>query len=209
MHRRSAVLAMIRMRTRQRGVALLEVGLALVVLSTAFLAMAMLLSNTARGLRSGQAMAKAAALASDISEQMRSNRAAVEGVAPGRGFVLEGTYDALSQANALTTPTCGGRFVRPPDVDVSLEDCTDAKGLADFSVASWLAQAQTSLPGGAASIVDLGLTRRRIVLAWMEPLTDRNNGAAAPITDTNCSLVTTLAVSAASGLRCVVLDFSL
>jgi Tfp pilus assembly protein PilV len=171
--------------------------------------MAMLLTNTARGLRSGHAMVKAAALASDISEQMRANRAAAEALAPGRGFVLEGSYGTLSQVGALPTPTCGGRFVRPPDTEVLLPACTDAKGFADFSVASWLTQAQTSLPGGAASIVDLGLTRRRIVLAWMEPLTDRKDGVVAPLTDGSCGLVPTLQAKAASGVRCLVLDFSL
>lgn len=192
---------MTRMRARQRGVALLEVGLALVVLSTALLAMAMLLTNTARGLRSGQAMVKAAALASDISEQMRSNPAAVQAVGADRGFKKEGSYDALSTPDAVTTPSCGGG---------GLVACTRAKDFADFAVASWQTQAQNSLPSGAASLIDLDLNRRRIVLAWKEPVTDRVNGVITPFTDSKCFLGTLAApVAVPSGVRCLTLEFSL
>ena len=64
-------------RHRQRGVALLEVGIAMMVMSVAFLAIAMLVASSARNQRSGQAMVRAAALANDIAEQMRANRGAV------------------------------------------------------------------------------------------------------------------------------------
>jgi type II secretory pathway pseudopilin PulG len=194
---------------RQRGVALLEVAIAMGVMSVAFLAIAMLVATTARSQRSGQAMVRAAALANDIAEQMRANRNAVEAVAPGRGFVLEEAYAVLTMTDALAVPTCGGRFVRPPSIDQQLKACDTAKGFADFALASWLTQVQTSLPGGAGSVVDLTGGRRRIAIAWTEPLTDRSEGKPAPLTDKGCDQVPTLKIEGASGVRCLIMDFSL
>jgi type IV pilus modification protein PilV len=196
-------------RHLQRGVALLEVGVAMLVLSVAFLGIAMLVTNTARAQRSGQAMVRAAALATDIAEQMRANRSAVEALATDRGFVLEDTYAALTASDALSVPTCGGRFVRPPSTDVALPPCATAKGFADFALAAWLAQVQTSLPAGAGSVVDLGNARRRIVVAWSEPSIDRANGAPAPITDPQCDNAPKFQIAAKSGVRCLVMEFTL
>jgi type IV pilus modification protein PilV len=194
---------------RQRGVALIEVGIAMMVLSVAFLAIAMLAASTARNQRSGQAMVRAAALANDIAEQMRSNRGAVEAAAPDRGFVLQKTYEALTDAGALAVPTCGGHFIRPPSTDLRLDACGNAKGFADFALAVWLTQVQTTLPGGAGTVVDLGGTRRRIAVAWTEPSRNRQNGAPAPLTDAQCAQVPTLQVPASTGVRCLVLEFTL
>lgn len=181
----------------------------MVVLSVAFLAIAVLVASTARAQRSGQAMVRAAALVNDMAEQMRANRGAVEALAPDRGFVLQDSYDALSQPSALDVPTCGGRFVRPPSTDVVLPVCTNAKGFADFALASWLTQVQTSLPGGAGTVVDLGGPRRRIAVAWTEPSTDRKNGSPSPVTDAQCAQVSTLSVGSGRGVRCLVMEFTL
>lgn len=196
-------------RLRQRGVALIEVGVAMLVLSVAFLAIAVLVAGTARAQRSGQAMVRAAALVNDMAEQMRANRGAVEASAADRGFVLQDTYDALSQPGALAVPSCGGRFVRPPSTDLVLPVCASAKGFADFALAAWLTQVQTSLPGGAGTVVDLGGTRRRIAVAWTEPSVDRKDGAPSPITDAQCAQVPTLSVGTAKGVRCLVMEFTL
>ena len=123
--------------------------------------------------------------------------------------MLSGTYVALTQPDALAIPTCGGRYVRPPDTNTVLPACNTAKGFADFATASWLTQVQTTLPSGAGSIIDVGGARRRIALAWIEPLTDRVSGAPTPLTDNSCALAPTLTVAAAAGVRCLVLDFSL
>jgi Tfp pilus assembly protein PilV len=197
------------LRHRQRGVALLEVGIAMMVLSVAFLGIAMLVASTARNQRSGQAMVRAAALANDIAEQMRANRGAVEAAAPDRGFVLQQTYAALTQPDALAVPSCGGRFVRPPSTDLLLPACGTAKTFADFALAAWLTQVQTSLPGGAGTVVDLGGVRRRIAVAWTEPSTDRVSGSPAPLTDGQCAQVATFAVAASQGVRCLILEFTL
>lgn len=196
-------------RHRQGGVALLEVAIAMGVMSVAFLAIAMMVATTARNQRSGQSMVRAAALANDIAEQMRANRSAVEGAAPNRGFVLQDAYATLTKPDALAVPDCGGRFVRPPNIDQQLRACSSAKGFADYALASWLTQVQTSLPGGAGSVIDLSGNRRRIAIAWTEPLTDRSDGKPAPITDKTCEQVPTLQVAQASGVRCLVMEFSL
>ncbi len=200
---------MMQKRSQQRGMALLEVGVAMVVLSVSFLAVGLTLASAARNQRSGQAMVRAAALANDMAEQMRANRAAVEGVAPNRGFVLSNTYAALTQLNALAVPTCGGQYDRPPSTSVTTPACTNAKGFADYAVAVWLTQVQTTLPGGAGAIVDTGGNHRRIAVAWVDPVTDKSNGAAAPLTDQACNNVSVLAVAANSGVRCLVMDFQL
>ena len=152
---------------RQAGLALFEVLAAMMVLSMSFLGTALLLAKTAKEERSALFMGRAASLASDMAERIRSSPAAMD------SYVLAQTYAAGSAE--VATPACGGLFTAPGRAPTPLNACTTAAGAASYDLASWQVQVQTNLPGGVGSITrgDNGNVRL-IVVGWNEPVLDRD-----------------------------------
>ncbi|TDM09373.1 MAG: type IV pilus modification protein PilV [Ideonella sp. MAG2] len=156
-------------RQGQQGIALFEVLIAMIVLSVSFLGTVLLLAKTAKAERSAIYMGRAASLASEMAERIRSSPAAAT------SYVLNQTYE--NGSGAVTAPTCGGLFVRPGAAPQNLPACTTAAAAAAFDLASWQVQLQANLPGGVGSIVQgTDSSQRTIVVGWQEPAVDRVNG---------------------------------
>lgn len=154
-------------KRQQSGLALFEVLAAMMVLSMSFLGTALLLAKTAKEERSALFMGRAASLASDMAERIRSSPAAMD------SYVLAQTYAAGSAD--VATPACGGLFTAPGRPPVSKGACTTAAGAASYDLASWQVQVQTNLPGGVGSITrDTNANVRMIVVGWNEPVVDRD-----------------------------------
>jgi type IV pilus modification protein PilV len=153
-------------KRRETGLALFEILAAMMVLSMSFLGTALLLAKTAKEERSALFMGRAATLASDMAERIRSSPAAMD------SYVLAQTYAAGSAE--VAAPTCGGRFAVPGKAPVDKDACTTAAGAAGYDLATWQVQVKTNLPGGVGSITQGGNGNiRMIVVGWSEPVVDR------------------------------------
>ncbi len=143
--------------TRQRGFTLLESLIALVVLSVGMLGIASLHVEGLRNGRTANVRTKAVALATDMTEKMRANRA---GARAGDYVVGDGGTGANND--------CADDLAGGPTAP-----CTPAQ-LAAHDIWLWkstLANAQTGLPAGAtASIASNGAVSPTftITVAWTE-----------------------------------------
>jgi type IV pilus assembly protein PilV len=144
-----------------RGFTLLEVLIALLVLSIGLLGLAALQTV---GLRSNQ-MATMRTIATqaayDITDRMRANP---DGLTTGNQYYVIGTAD--------TAPTIG--------TDCDATPCTSQQ-LANYDLNQWR-ESVTALPGGLSSIVQTtvgGVTTHTITVHWNE---DRDPA----VTGTNC-----------------------
>ncbi len=152
-------------RRRQTGLALFEVLAAMMVLSMSFLGTALLLAKTAKEERSALFMGKAASLASDMAERIRSSPAAID------SYILNQTY--ATGSGAVTAPACGGLFTAPGAAPLNLPSCANAPAAAAYDLASWRVQLQTNLPGGVGRIEKGSNTNvRTIIVGWNEPALD-------------------------------------
>lgn len=191
---------------RSRGIAMLEVAVAMVVLSASFLGIALVLAKNAREQRSAHFMGRAAQMATDMAERMQANR----GAALAGGYLVGGTYAALAQPD-INTPICGGLYTRPPAIKLNLPACTTTADAAAYDMANWRVQIQTSLAGGAGAILapaNAPANARTIVIAWSEPATDKKGGSPSPVVDSTCASQAP-GLNAPAGVRCYVMDIRL
>lgn len=182
-------------KRRQTGLALFEILAAMMVLSMSFLGTALLLAKTAKEERSALFMGRAASLASDMAERIRSSPAAMD------NYVLAQTYAAGSAD--VAAPTCGGLFTAPGQLPATKDPCTTAAGAAGYDLASWQVQVQTNLPGGVGSITrDTNANVRLIVVGWNEPVVDRDKDGKVADTRKDCPD----AFAAPPQVRCYVME---
>jgi len=142
---------------RERGVSLVEVLVALVVLSVGLLGVAALLVQSVQGTRTALYRTKAVNLVSDMADRIRAN--AVAGVA----YAGAGAVNACqSTADALSAP------------------CT-ADQLAADDLARWRTDIQDSfprvsnaIPAGTVEFFAGAPQTFRVSLAWQEPPTTQN-----------------------------------
>ena len=87
---------MIRARSAQRGVGLIEILVAVVLLSLGFLAAARMQVESMRSSQSAYFTSQANLLAADMVDRMRLNTTGV----------LAGLYDAVDTADAIADPNC-------------------------------------------------------------------------------------------------------
>ncbi|MDZ7814401.1 MAG: type IV pilus modification protein PilV [Ideonella sp.] len=181
-------------KPQQTGIALFEILAAMMVLSMSFLGTALLLAKTAKEERSAIFMGRAASLASDMAERIRSSPAAMD------NYLLAQTYDAGSAE--VTAPACGGLFTAPGKLPADKPACTNAAGAASYDLASWQVQVQSNLPGGVGRITAGSNSNvRTIVVGWSEPALDRESGTFIPVND-SCPKE----FSAPESVRCYVME---
>ena len=141
---------------REAGVSLIEVLVALLVVSFGVLAMSGLLTNATRYGKTSEFRAVATLLASDIADRMRAN---IPGVKNG-SYALAEKYERLSS---------------PPAENLN---CTEAKpctgdngaGMAAKDLADWRRALYFGLPGGAGYVsVKADGTAADVWVAWTDP----------------------------------------
>ena len=167
-------------RRQHSGLALFEVLAAMMVLSMSFLGTALLLAKTAKEERSALFMGRAASLASDMAERIRSSPAAID------SYILNQTY--ATGSGAVTAPACGGLYTAPseeegqPPVKLDLPACTNLADVAAYDLASWRVLLKTNLPGGVGRI-EKGSNNnvRTIIVGWNEPALDYNKTTGQPV----------------------------
>jgi len=123
-------------RVREAGFSLVEVLVAMFVVSIGILALAALLQGAMRYSKMGELRATATLLAGDIADRIRAN--------PGAGEAGPGGYD-LSDEDVASPPA-------PPHATCSSEAPCGPSELARLDVADWSARLHATLPQGVARI---------------------------------------------------------
>ena len=136
--------------SRQRGIALIEMLIAMLVTAFGLAAISLLLVATMQYGKMAQFQNSAQQLAAGYAEQMRANP---EGFTGGL-YNKTSTYSA--SASAVSVPTCA-----------NTSQCT-ATELAAIDAAQWRNKLRTNLPGGDAYVQRTG-NAADIWVMWLEP----------------------------------------
>jgi type IV pilus assembly protein PilV len=138
-----------------RGATLLEVLVAMLVMSIGLLGMAALQVAGTRANVSAWRHSQAVWLAYDMADRMRANQ---EGVANDRYGATGSTVSTASATNC-STGSC--------DCDTSTANCNDSN-MADFDLYEWGQQIKPAMgfPNGVGTITGLGDGRYRIRVMW-------------------------------------------
>lgn len=152
----------------QRGVSLLEVLIALVILTIGVLGTISLETNGIRFADSSWIRSNAVGFIDTMAERMRVNPQGV----------LAGDYDRITGPVAVAPPACDGSVCTPDQV-------------AQYDAAQWESEIAASLPGGygQVSYVSNGSPRiYRITVLWGEPGAPPAANAACPYDTTKYCL---------------------
>jgi type IV pilus assembly protein PilV len=179
----------------QSGATLIEVLVAVLLLSIGLLGMVGLQVRTMAYEKGATVRAAAANLVSDMSERIRANQGAGAAYVSNAG----GDHATLSAASpSLPSPNCYSAA------------CTIAE-LAAFDVAAWRISARSQLPAGVAVIESGGTGLYRITVAWTDK--DFVDDAGTLGTTATCTATTTgvaarnccpasLSIADNTGVRC-------
>lgn len=154
-----------RERVHQLGVSLIEVLVALLVVSFGILALSGLLASAARFGKTSEFRSVATLLASDMADRMRANKPSV----------ALGNYEML---NAYDPPEA-----EPPDAPAcaDLAKCTTAE-LAAQDVAEWNQALFHGLPGGQGYVAADGAQNPPVAadiwVAWLDPEASKDEAEA-------------------------------
>lgn len=136
----------------QKGVSLIEVLVALLVVSLGVLAMSGLLGTASRFGKTSEYRAVATLLAADLADRMRANAAAA----------ADGDYD-LEDEYSGDEPSAS-------DFACSVGDPCSRSEMADKDLAEWRMSLHEALPGGAGYVqVFPDLKVADLWVAWMDP----------------------------------------
>lgn len=169
---------------RQQGSSLLEVLIAILIMSFGLLALGGLAAAAQQYVKMAQFQSVGMALASDLGERMRGNVA---------GFQSDGYVRASAYSTAAVTV--------PPCADASA--CTFAE-MAAKDMAEWVGELRRRLPGGDAYVQRdaTNTLATDIWILWVDPET----AAPAFVANTNCPAT---ALTGAPKLRCMYYRISL
>lgn len=135
------------------GFSLLEVLIALVILSVGLLGIAAMMSTTLKANDSAYMRTQATELAYNMLDRMRANRSAA----------LGGSYNIALAATVANPPNCTGSGTVHPG-------CTPDQ-LAQFDLAQWKQDLAATLPGGDGSVgtsISGGATVATITVQWTD-----------------------------------------
>ncbi len=153
------------MLKNQRGVGLIEVLVAILLLAMGLLGAVALQFATAKEQRSSQFVARAALLGNEMAERMRSNRAGIE----------LGLYDMTGISYQTSKQSVEGNIAvwacNP------MPTCVTPQLVENNDTAAWWRSVAASLPQGAAIVrtTASALNGRDIILAWVEPVVDKDS----------------------------------
>jgi type IV pilus modification protein PilV len=198
----------------QSGVGLIEVLVAILLLAMGLLGAVALQFATAKEQRSSQFVTRAALLGNEIAERMRANRAGVEaGLYSMKGETYASNRSLLAnleQTIGYSSPRC-----------MPMPSCISPIAVVDNDLIAWSITVVNTLPQAAAIVLPVALPEvggstksmpaaRDIVLAWVEPVMEKNaDGAPIPISQTLKNNGCPALIEAPVGVRCYQMRFVL
>lgn len=171
----------------QSGATLLEVLIAMLLVSFGLLGIAGLLLASVRYQQTSQFREAAHAHLQNIAEAMRANQAALTAAADGAGAYL--AADAYEAAATLPSDPGCGLGTQPA--------CTPAQA-AQRDVRDWRQNLALALPGGRGALHPASQPgARRVTVMWIEKAQDAYDPQAGLTTDPNCP------PPQVAGVRCI------
>jgi len=134
-------------RASQGGVTLIEVLVAVVVLSIGLLGVAGLQAAGLRFTQNAALRSQAVVIATDIADRIRSNP---DGLAAGY-------YNSFSSADHVNTAT--------PNCITEAGGCNPQE-LANYHIRDWSRNTVAAMPGGASATVTCGADNCQVVVTW-------------------------------------------
>lgn len=134
-----------------RGVTLVEVLVAVLIVSFGLLSLLALQSNTLKYQRGSVQRAQVSALMADYIERVRTNLDQAPGVVAGSPYLLSDTWEAQAEIPEI-------------DIDCLEAECNSAQ-LAAFDMAEWRQLVRDTLPQGA--VFTQGTAARGITVTFM------------------------------------------
>lgn len=158
----------LRRRGHARGISLIEVLVAILVVSFGVLAMAGLLGNAARYGKTSEYRSVATLLASDIGDRMRANMPALA-TNPPPGTNPPGSSTAYDITNKWVVDGDPPPLPRACDTN-----CTPAQ-MAELDKAEWQRAVHFALPSGMGYLIYNPTERSADVwVAWLDPTASRD-----------------------------------
>lgn len=145
---------------KQKGVSLIEVLVALLVVSFGVLAMSGLLGTAARAGKTSEYRGVATLLAADIADRMRANRPALNSGAGGNAAAYDIKDDWTLMESAPEAKPCGDKGA----------DCTAAE-MAEMDKAEWKRALYFGLPNGMGYVsYSPDQNAADVWVAWLDPV---------------------------------------
>ncbi len=158
-------------RTRQRGASLLEVMVAILILSFGMLAMAGLHAVSIQQGKMAQFRGTAMQLGADFADRMRANRGAFDFTLPIAASPYVYMVPYTSNPAAVAVPACA-----------TAGACTAAERAA-IDLAEWRNIARNALPGGNLYVTqDAGTNILNVWVLWIDPEAKNTAGGGASMT---------------------------
>jgi len=151
--------------TAQRGIALIEALVALVILALGVLGLAAMQARMLVDTRTTNARATAIRLIGDLSERIRLN---AQGAQPTGANALSPYSDltaATFAAPATTNPTTCDPTATTTTTTTTATTCTP-QNQAAYDVWSWRTEVANLLPDGTASIYQINPGQLQVIVAW-------------------------------------------
>jgi type IV pilus assembly protein PilV len=148
---------------RTAGFSLLEVLIALVILSVGLLGLAAMQAEGLRGSSNAQLRHQASRLVSDIVDRMRANPAGVTAT------TVDGNYEIAAAETAANPESCAD----DTDAGVTAKSCSPSE-MAGYDKFLWRQHVTDLLPTGTSSIVRAADSRFLISVGWTDRGTDLN-----------------------------------
>lgn len=163
-----------------KGVTLVEVLVALIVLSIGLLGIAGLQAATTKYKINSWSRSANAVLYADLADRIRVNASAagrnyITGADSVSAYALNTSWDTqqgVADSTFVVTPNC------ETDIQASATKCTEAQRAA-YDMGAWRARVRSSLPQGAALVTGNRSDGFEITLMWF----DKDNTNSAPKVD--------------------------
>lgn len=155
-----------------RGVTLIEVLVAMVVMSIGMLGIAGLQVATAKFQQGSRIRGMLAPMLSDITNRVRSNSLqagddAATGAESTSSYALSGTWDAQQSTSLTVSKNCEGEGV----------NCTNAER-STYDMIAWRQKVRAGIPQGAALLTGSRKSGFQVTFMWMDKsLTDKGNAS--------------------------------
>jgi type IV pilus assembly protein PilV len=195
---------------KQSGVGIVEVIVAILVLSAGVIGAIGLQLATAKEQRSSQFLSRAGLLAIEMAERMRSNRDAMENLPkPSSDPVMYLTNLDFNVKTAIAN-TLSAKTTTPSPACNATNVCNRSQ-IANYDIIQWRQSILTQMPPDSAGMLLMptgaseAMLARDIVIVWREPVVQKNSAGTPVLLSAGLSgCPTALHSTLPAGMRCYV-----
>lgn len=192
---------------KQKGVGLIEVLVAIILLSSVLMGAIALQLSTAKEQRSAQFVSRAVLLASEMGERIRANRDAIRSSITSTNPINDYLYLTNSEQIAVKSAMDANTTVQ------CTQNCSSISATAKNDMITWWQTIRTQMPPDSVGMLlmpntttinsQINALSRDIVIVWREPVVNKSkNNTAILLNNKNNSCPAS--INASEGMRCYV-----